>query len=121
MPGWTGGGGATAESDPTSWPYEVERCEDVWIQLPLAASATGRSGPALRLSASLWLPQHRAAVPGSAPQPPPVVPAVLEYLPYRWGDATYYRDYSRHPCACGKACHPLVTLRAPNTLRMHTY
>lgn len=95
MPGWTGGGGQTAESDPASWPYEVERREDVWIELPAADG--GAAGPALRLSASLWLPQHRAG--GAADEAPPVVPAVLEYLPYRWGDATYYRDYSRHPCA----------------------
>ncbi len=39
MPGWTGGGGETAESDPESWPYEVERREDVWIELPLSAHA----------------------------------------------------------------------------------
>jgi putative CocE/NonD family hydrolase len=30
-----------------------------------------------------------------------VVPAILEYLPYRWGDATYARDYCRHPYVCG--------------------
>eukprot|EP01047_Picozoa_sp_COSAG01_P067450 COSAG01_NODE_9528_length_2418_cov_2.092281_3_plen_74_part_00 len=30
-----------------------------------------------------------------------MVPAILEYLPYRWGDATYARDYCRHPYVCG--------------------
>eukprot|EP01051_Picozoa_sp_SAG22_P004725 SAG22_NODE_261_length_13373_cov_17.745472_7_plen_208_part_00 len=104
MPGWTGSGGVTAESDPASWPYEVERREDVWIELPVAAGGPGTGG--IRLSASLWLPHHRPArrkTQGSrgAPQQPVVVPAILEYLPYRWGDATYYRDYCRHPYVCG--------------------
>ena len=105
MPGWTGGGREATESDPDSWPYAVERREDVWIELPSCTCGSSRtnccdrgagaSAP-LRLSASLWLPRSKR--PQSAADRL-VVPAVLEYLPYRWGDATYYRDYCRHPCA----------------------
>eukprot|EP01050_Picozoa_sp_SAG11_P030053 SAG11_NODE_8722_length_983_cov_1.047511_1_plen_271_part_10 len=93
MPGWTGGGAATAESDPATWPYEVVRREDVAIVL----------ADNVRLSASLYLPRHRSADRGAqaGQRSVPTVPAVLEYLPYRWRDATYYRDYCRHPYVCG--------------------
>ena len=92
MPGWAPGSGGAATSDPAGWPYEVERREDCWIPLP---SGTGGQ-QALRLSCSLWLPHPRGE-----PQTTLAVPAVLEYLPYRWGDATYIRDYCRHPYVCG--------------------
>jgi hypothetical protein len=113
MPGWTGGGGETATSDPESWPYAVERREDVWIELPLEHGAVG---PALRLSASLWLPQTRKQpAPQARAAEDLVVPAVLEYLPYRWGDATYYRDFCRHPCAFTRSV-PLLSAHS-STIR----
>ena len=93
MPGWAPASGGAATSDPAGWPYEVERREDCWIPLP-ASSTDGQQ--ALRLSCSLWLPHPRGE-----PQTTLAVPAVLEYLPYRWGDATYIRDYCRHPYVCG--------------------
>ena len=93
MPGWAPGSGGAATSDPDGWPYEVERREDCWIPLP---SGTDGQQALLRLSCSLWLPHPRGE-----PQTALAVPAVLEYLPYRWGDATYIRDYCRHPYVCG--------------------
>ena len=111
MPGWAPSSENTAESSPESWPYDVQALEDQWIPLP--ASAASGSGSAqqqqpaaqpLRLSCSLWLPRSRDGSQTSEKPPQLVVPAVLEYLPYRWGDATYFRDYCRHRYVCGHGC-----------------
>ena len=96
MPGWAPSSEHTAESSPESWPCEVQALEDQWIPLPASSSGSASaSEPGLRLSCSLWIPRSRVESEQL------VVPAVLEYLPYRWGDATYFRDYCRHRYVCG--------------------
>jgi predicted acyl esterase len=45
-----------------------------------------------RLAARIWLPEDAADDP---------VPAILEYIPYRKGDATAARDATRHPWFAG--------------------
>ena len=65
-----------------SFPHPVRVTEHVWI--PLSDSC--------RLSAKLWLPE------GSDEQP---VPAILEYIPYRKGDATAPRDQMNHSYFAG--------------------
>ena len=63
-------------------PCDVEVIEQVWIPMP----------DGCRLSARIWLPRDAAARP---------VPAVLEYIPYRKGDATAARDQLMHPYFAG--------------------
>ena len=58
-------------------PFAFRIVEHVWI--PLADGC--------RLSAKLWLPE------GAGERP---VPAILEYIPYRKGDATAARDHMNH-------------------------
>ena len=65
----------------------VERVEHLWVPLPDGA----------RLGARLWLPEGAREAPA---------PAVLEYIPYRKGDATALRDERLHGAlaARGYAC-----------------
>ena len=63
-------------------PFEVDVVEHVWIRLH----------DGCRLSAKLWLPS------GAAREP---VPAILEYIPYRKGDATAARDHMNHAWFAG--------------------
>jgi putative CocE/NonD family hydrolase len=63
-------------------PYRVRVVENLWI--PLAEG--------IRLAAKLWLPETTDRTP---------VPAVLEYIPYRKGDATAQRDAMLHPYFAG--------------------
>ena len=58
-------------------PFAVRIVEHTWIPL----------SDACRLSAKLWLPE------GAEDRP---VPAILEYIPYRKGDATALRDHVNH-------------------------
>ena len=62
----------------TDFPRAVRRIDHTWI--PLADGT--------RLAARIWLPED-------AEQDP--VPAILEYLPYRKGDAFARRDSRHHP------------------------
>jgi putative CocE/NonD family hydrolase len=62
----------------SSYPFDVQVTENVWI--PLADGT--------RLAARLWLPEGADARP---------VPAILEYLPYRKDDCTARDDELRHP------------------------
>jgi uncharacterized protein len=64
------------------FPRPVRRIDHVWV--PLADGT--------RLSARIWLPQDAERDP---------VPAILEYLPYRKGDATASDDAIRHPYFAG--------------------
>ena len=66
----------------TSFPRAVRTVDHTWI--PLADGT--------RLAARIWLPEDAEADP---------VPAVLEYLPYRKGDATAIDDSVRHPYVAG--------------------
>src|SRR5260221_12559463 len=61
---------------------KVRFLKNLWI--PLSDGA--------RLSATVWLPEEAAHSP---------VPAILEYLPYRKGDATAIDDSVRHPYFAG--------------------
>ena len=64
-------------------PTAIRIVEHAWI--PLADGC--------RLSAKLWLPEGAQARP---------VPAILEYIPYRKGDATAPRDHMNHYWFAGK-------------------
>ena len=66
----------------TDFPRAVRRIDHTWI--PLADGT--------RLAARIWLPED-------AEQDP--VPAILEYLPYRKGDAFARRDSYHHPYFAG--------------------
>ena len=66
----------------TDFPRAVRRIDHTWI--PLADGT--------RLAARIWLPED-------AEQDP--VPAILEYLPYRKGDAFAARDSRHHPYFAG--------------------
>ena len=65
-----------------SFPHSVQITEHVWIPL----------SDGCRLSAKLWLPENAESNP---------VPAVLEYIPYRKGDATAPRDQLNHSFFAG--------------------
>jgi len=73
----------------TEFPRRVRQIDHCWI--PLADGT--------RLSARIWLPDDAERDP---------VPAVLEYLPYRKGDATAVDDAVRHPYIAG---HGYAALR----------
>jgi putative CocE/NonD family hydrolase len=64
------------------FPRNVRRIDHAWIPL----------SDRTRLSARIWLPEDAEADP---------VPAILEYLPYRKGDATASDDALRHPYFAG--------------------
>jgi len=66
----------------TSFPRTVRTIDHTWI--PLADGT--------RLAARIWLPDDAEFDP---------VPAILEYLPYRKGDATAIDDSVRHPYTAG--------------------
>ena len=65
-----------------SFPHPVRIIEHTWIRL----------SDGCRLSAKLWLPE------GAEKNP---VPAILEYIPYRKGDATAPRDQMNHSYFAG--------------------
>jgi putative CocE/NonD family hydrolase len=75
------------DARPVDLPAGVERTDHLWIPLP----------DGTRLAARLWLPEGARQSP---------VPAVLEYIPYRKGDATALRDNALHAplAARGYAC-----------------
>ena len=64
------------------FPRNVRRIDHLWIPL----------SDGTRLSARIWLPDDAEQEP---------VPAILEYLPYRKGDATAADDAVRHPYFAG--------------------
>lgn len=64
------------------FPREVRTIEETWIRL----------SDGVRLSAKIWLPEDAESDP---------VPAVLEYLPYRYQDGTADRDALTHPYFAG--------------------
>jgi uncharacterized protein len=66
----------------TDFPRAVRRIDHTWI--PLADGT--------RLAARIWLPEDAERDP---------VPAILEYLPYRKGDAFARRDSHHHPYFAG--------------------
>ena len=66
----------------TDFPRAVRRIDHTWI--PLADGT--------RLAARIWLPEDAERDP---------VPAILEYLPYRKGDAFARRDSYHHPYFAG--------------------
>ena len=66
----------------TEFPRSVRQIDNAWI--PLADGT--------RLAARIWLPEDAEADP---------VPAILEYLPYRKGDAMARRDTRHHPYFAG--------------------
>jgi len=66
----------------TEFPRSVRRIDNAWI--PLADGT--------RLAARIWLPEDAESDP---------VPAILEYLPYRKGDAMARRDTRHHPYFAG--------------------
>ena len=66
----------------TEFPRRVRRIDHVWI--PLVDGT--------RLAARIWLPEDAEADP---------VPAILEYLPYRKGDAFAARDSRHHAYFAG--------------------
>jgi predicted acyl esterase len=66
----------------TDLPRPVRTLDHVWI--PLADGT--------RLGARIWLPEDAERDP---------VPAILEYIPYRKGDGTAPRDWTRHPYFAG--------------------
>lgn len=63
-------------------PHEVRVVEHLWIPM----------SDGCRLSAKLWLPEDADKRP---------VPAILEYIPYRKGDATAARDHTNHTFFAG--------------------
>ena len=65
-----------------SFPHQVQIIEHTWIAL----------SDGCRLSAKLWLPTDAHQHP---------VPAILEYIPYRKGDATAPRDQMNHAYFAG--------------------
>jgi uncharacterized protein len=66
----------------TEFPRTVRRIDNTWIAL----------SDGTRLAARIWLPADAEADP---------VPAILEYLPYRKGDAMARRDARHHPYFAG--------------------
>jgi putative CocE/NonD family hydrolase len=66
----------------TDFPRRIRRIDHTWIPL----------SDGTRLAARIWLPED-------AEQDP--VPAILEYLPYRKGDAFARRDSHHHPYFAG--------------------
>src|SRR6187401_3144184 len=64
----------------TDFPHRVECIDHTWIPL----------SDGTRLAARMWLPQDAGPVP-----------AILEYLPYRKGDAFARRDSHHHPYFAG--------------------
>ncbi|HEY7620983.1 MAG TPA: CocE/NonD family hydrolase [Solirubrobacteraceae bacterium] len=64
----------------TDFPHRVQRIDHTWIPL----------SDGTRLAARMWLPQDAGPVP-----------AILEYLPYRKGDAFARRDSHHHPYFAG--------------------
>ena len=85
-----GGGDSVDQGErkrPADLPQGVERIDHLWVPLP----------DGMRLAARLWLPDGARETP---------VPAVLEYIPYRKGDATALRDNALHAplAARGYAC-----------------
>jgi predicted acyl esterase len=66
----------------TTFPHAVRTIPNTWIEL----------GDGTRLAARIWLPEDAEADP---------VPAILEYIPYRKGDATAARDAAIHPYFAG--------------------
>ena len=65
-----------------NFPHQVQIIEHTWITL----------SDGCRLSAKLWLPTDAHQEP---------VPAILEYIPYRKGDATAPRDQMNHAYFAG--------------------
>ncbi len=66
----------------TDFPRTVRRIDNAWIPL----------SDGTRLAARIWLPDDAETDP---------VPAILEYLPYRKGDAMARRDARHHPYFAG--------------------
>lgn len=66
----------------TEFPRETRVIDNVWIPL----------SDGIRLSARIWLPKDAESDP---------VPAILEYLPYRYQDGTAARDALTHPYFAG--------------------
>jgi uncharacterized protein len=66
----------------TEFPHRVRRIDHTWIPL----------SDGTRLAARIWLPEDAERDP---------VPAILEYLPYRKGDAMARRDSYHHPWFAG--------------------
>jgi uncharacterized protein len=66
----------------SDFPRAVRRIDHLWIPL----------GDGTRLAARAWLPVDAEQAP---------VPAILEYLPYRKGDAFAVRDSRHHPYFAG--------------------
>ena len=66
----------------TDMPRAVRVIDHVWIPL----------SDGVRLGARIWLPEDAESDP---------VPAILEYIPYRKGDGTAPRDWSRHSYFAG--------------------
>ena len=64
------------------FPREIRTVEGTWIRL----------SDGVRLSAKIWLPEDAESDP---------VPAILEYLPYRYQDGTAVRDALTHPYFAG--------------------
>ncbi len=64
------------------FPREVRTVEGTWIEL----------SDGVRLSTKIWLPEDAESDP---------VPAILEYLPYRYQDGTADRDALTHPYFAG--------------------
>ena len=87
----------------TEFPRRVRRIDNAWI--PLADGT--------RLAARIWLPDDAEADP---------VPAILEYLPYRKGDAMARRDSRHHPYFAGHGYAAVrVDLRGTRRLRRHPH
>jgi putative CocE/NonD family hydrolase len=66
----------------SEFPRRVREIENLWIPM----------SDGCQLAARIWLPEDAEASP---------VPAILEYLPYRKGDATAERDALTHPYFAG--------------------
>ena len=64
------------------YPHEIQVIDGATIEL----------SDGIRLSAKIWLPKYADASP---------VPAILEYLPYRYQDGTAERDALTHPYFAG--------------------
>jgi putative CocE/NonD family hydrolase len=66
----------------TDFPRRIRRIDHTWIPL----------SDGIRLAARIWIPEDAEHDP---------VPAILEYLPYRKGDAFARRDSHHHPYFAG--------------------
>ena len=66
----------------TDFPRRIRRIDHTWIAL----------SDGTRLGARIWVPEDAEHDP---------VPAILEYLPYRKGDAFARRDSHHHPYFAG--------------------